>query len=227
MNQEVHHYHPSSLLYTHSTVLNVPAGYNTPLTPQCSTIASLPNYDHETQDLKIDLEKDEWIVINKHKPVDAYHKQTKLKKTFDDESLIDNDHTIKLPPPYSVWQGDDWNQQIDLLRVDKRSQINLWRDAQEANTQQKVIVNSIEWDAGPSDRIRIQSTLAGDFIPQFWTDANDIDQPINRDNLKAIHTAIVQRGFEIHARQREMKCEIETITDFPTLEAYQVDWPQV
>ncbi|MGD8172126.1 DUF4376 domain-containing protein [Vibrio sp. TRT 21S02] len=168
-----------------------------------------------------------WFKKKKYHEVTAYHKQTKHPKEFDDVSLVDNEHTINVPPPHSIWQSGNWVQQVDLLKEAKRKEINHWRDTQEANAEQKVVVSSIEWDAGPSDRIRIESTLAGDFIPPFWTDANDIDQPIGRDSLKAIHTAIVQRGFEIHARQREMKCEIETITDFSTLEAYQVDWPQV
>lgn len=139
---------------------------------------------------------------------------------------IEQGWTLKESPPHSIWQGNDWVQQIDLLRVAKRNDINQWRADQEANPDEMVTVDSIEWDANPSARSRIESTLNSDYLPPFWTDANDVDQPITLDTLKSIHTAIVQRGFEIHARQRTMKAEIEQITDFATLDAYPIGWPE-
>ena len=167
-----------------------------------------------------------WQVKTRFEKVTAYHKQTQQPKQFDDKSLVDDEYTINKPLPHSIWQDNDWVQQIDLLQVAKRNEINQWRDAQEASPKEIVTVNGTEWDANPSARSRIESTLSGDYLPPFWTDANDVDQPITLDVLKAVHTAIVQRGFEIHARQREMKAEIEQITDFETLEAYKVGWPE-
>lgn len=137
---------------------------------------------------------------------------------------IEEGWTLEEYLPHSIWQGNNWVQKIDLLQVTKRNEINQWRDIQEGNPDEIVTVSGIQWDANQLARSRIESTLNSDFLPPFWTDANDLDRSITRDGLKAIHTAIVQRIFEIHERQRTMKAEIEAITDFATLESYQAGW---
>lgn len=167
-----------------------------------------------------------WQVKTRFEKVTAYNKQTQQPKEFDDKSLVDDEHTLNKPLPHSICQANDWVQQVDLLQVAKRNEINQWRHTQEANTDEIVTENGIEWDANPLARSRIESTLSSDYLPPFWTDANDVDQPITLDVLKAVHTAIVKRGFEIHARQREMKAEIEQITDFATIEDYPIGWPE-
>lgn len=176
----------------------------------------------------IKLENEQWIETKDNRGLTAYAKSGDWSKNYEIKSLepLPDSHTLKEPFPYSIWQDNDWIQQIDLLQVAKRNEINQWRDTQEASPNDIVTVNGIEWDANPSARSRIESTLNSDYLPPFWTDANDVDQPITLDVLKAVHTAIVQRGFEIHARQRQMKAEIDQITDFATLEAYPIGWSE-
>jgi hypothetical protein len=73
--------------------------------------------------------------------------------------------------------------------------------------------------------MRIISTLQSAFIPPFWTDANNIDQPIIREQLQAVHTAIVELGFIVHARQRVMKTEIAALTSCAAVNDYMIGWP--
>lgn len=115
---------------------------------------------------------------------------------------------------------------IDEVRQVKYVAINAWRNSQEADDSKIVTVNDIEWDAGPSARTRIESTLASEFMPAFWTDAENIDQPIDGVVLKAIHTEIVKVGFEIHARQRQMKQELQALTTVEEIQAYEIGWPE-
>ncbi|MEF1256013.1 DUF4376 domain-containing protein [Vibrio sp. M260112] len=172
---------------------------------------------------KADLSGTEYIEDHRGKTIYSTAKPSESKQV---KKLgeIEEGWTLKEYLPYSIWQNNDWIQQVELLQVAKRNEINQWRDTQEANPDEVVAVNGIEWDANPSARSRIESTLNSGYLPPFWTDANDVDQPISIDVLKAIHAAIVQRGFEIHTRQRQMKAEIKQIINFETLEAYKVGW---
>jgi hypothetical protein len=123
-----------------------------------------------------------------------------------------------------VWDGSQWVVSLDELKAARNAEINAWRNAQESATDRTVAVDDIVWDANPAARTRIESTLASTFIPPFWTDADNVDQSIDRDGLQAVHTAIVQAGFEIHARQRAMKTEVAELTTVEEVQAYQVGW---
>lgn len=174
---------------------------------------------------KADLSGAEYVVDHRGKTIYNTVKPSESKQVKE-LGEIEEGWVLKEYLPHSIWQDHNWVQQVDLLRVAKRNEINQWRVTQEANPDEIVTVNDIEWDANPSARYRIESTLSSDYLPSYWTDANDVDQPITLDVLKAVHTAIVQRGFEIHERQRQMKAEIEQFTDFETLEPYKIGWPE-
>lgn len=125
----------------------------------------------------------------------------------------------------------DWNYvepippTFEELQQEKCAEVKAWRDSEETKPNQLVIVEGMEWDAGPDSRERIESTLQSSFLPPFWTDANDVDQPITSEQLQAVHTAIVQLGFAIHARQREMKAEIKELTTITAVNNYLIGWP--
>ncbi|MEZ8169080.1 DUF4376 domain-containing protein [Vibrio tasmaniensis 1F-187] len=228
MNEVAHHYNPSTLLYTHSTALSVPAGYKTPLVPQCALLAPLPSYDPSTQDLKANVKDCEWQVLDKFKEVTAYHKQTQIHKEFDDKSLVTDEYTIKKPPtPYHDFVGSDWVPNKEKALNAKRAEINNWRAALEGQETQTVVAIDGEWDAGPSARLRIDSTLLTAVMPPYWTDANNVDhEGMTLEELKQVKIAISELGFAIHDRQRTMKKEVEALTDFDEILNYPVGWPQ-
>ncbi|MEI6896256.1 MAG: DUF4376 domain-containing protein [Psychromonas sp.] len=145
-------------------------------------------------------------------------------KVVEELGEIEENWTLKQPLPHSIWQSEQWVQQLDLLQDAKHQQINAWRDSEEAKTDAIVIVDNIEWDANPSARSRIYTTLLSQFTPSFWTDANNVDQAITAETLQQIHTAIVAHGFAIHTRQREMKTEIKELMTVDEINEYEVDW---
>jgi len=168
-----------------------------------------------------------WQVKTRFEKVTAYHKQTKAPKEFDDKSLVDDDHTIKKPQPYSTFVGNDWVQQIALLQDAKKLEANQWRNQQEAAANTIVEANGHRWDAGPEARARIDSALLTEQMPPYWTDADNNDHVgMTLDELKAVKVAIGELGFQIHHRQRTMKKEIQAFTDFAELEAYPIGWPE-
>ncbi|PMM39155.1 DUF4376 domain-containing protein [Vibrio splendidus] len=227
MKQSAHHYNPSTLLYTHSTVLSTPAGYKAPLIPQCALSTPLPEYDPGTQDLKVNLTDCVWQVLDKQMAVTAYHKQTKAQKEFDDKSLVTDEYTLKEPPtPYHDFVGSDWVASKEKAANAKFAEINNWRTALEDEETQTVLAIDSEWDAGPSARLRIDSTLMTAHMPPYWTDANNVDhEGMTLEELKQVKIAISELGFAIHDRQRSMKKEVEALTDFDEIFNYPVGWP--
>lgn len=94
----------------------------------------------------------------------------------------------------------------------KYAEINAWRDAQESDESATVEAGGVLYDAGPSSRSRIESYLTIGTAPDFWTSADNVDiSPFDIDMLKAIQVAILTRGFEIHARQRALKTELDAL----------------
>ncbi|MFA0199111.1 DUF4376 domain-containing protein [Vibrio atlanticus] len=228
MNQSAHHFSPKTFLYTHSSALTIPAGYKTPLIPQCASLSPLPDYDPDTQALKIDINKDSWQVIRKYKAITAYDKQMQTPKEFDDESNVTNDYTIKVPPtPYHDFVDSDWVASKEKAANAKRVEINNWRAALEVDETQTVLAIDSEWDSGPSARLRIDATLLSAVMPPYWTDANNVDHKgMTLEELKQVKIAISELGFAIHDRQRTMKKEVEALTDFDEILNYPVGWPK-
>lgn len=117
---------------------------------------------------------------------------------------------------------------LDDIRAKVRSQINQWRNRQE---QGSLIFeyDGRSWDGGLKVRDRLKPTLNQPALPAgfFWTSADDEDVPMTMAELieldAAHEAAIVSKGWEIHARQREMKAEIEAM-DRDGLTNYTIGW---
>lgn len=112
----------------------------------------------------------------------------------------------------------------------KRAEIEAWRDAEEHAAI--VFTHDLRnWDGGLRVRDRLQPVVALPALPEgfYWTDADNNDVPMTLGDvldLNAAHeAAIVQRGFAIHARQREMKEDVDAMTDPADVAAYPVGWP--
>ncbi|EHL2884862.1 DUF4376 domain-containing protein [Salmonella enterica] len=121
---------------------------------------------------------------------------------------------------------------IEYARKQKHAAINAWRDAQENG---KVIFtwNNHQWDASKASQDRITPVLelaATQGLPEgfFWTDANNNDVPVTSDDLRniseGITKAIVEQGWKIHERQRQMKKEINSMTSVTDILNYSPCW---
>lgn len=100
---------------------------------------------------------------------------------------------------------------LNTLRLAARATINAWRDAQEDAGFEAI---GHAWDSTPRSREKLTAVvMAGQGSPLgTWTSAADEDVPVTADDLLAIYVAMVTRGAQIHARQRALKAEVETMT---------------
>lgn len=112
--------------------------------------------------------------------------------------------------------------------------INVWRDKQE-KTNLLFQHAGHQWDGGTDSKNRITETLelanASGVLPEgfFWTTADNKDIPVTVTELRALADAMImargQRGFEIHARQRQMKAEVSALTTVEDVQTYSIGWP--
>ncbi|EKA1879317.1 DUF4376 domain-containing protein, partial [Salmonella enterica] len=111
---------------------------------------------------------------------------------------------------------------------------NAWRDAQE-NGSVIFTLNGHLWDCGKASQTRLSPVVAvakSGMLPPgfFWTDADNIDVPMTTDELTALEAAMQQnmvlQGFKIHERQRQMKEEVDKLTDYKAIKDYAVGWPE-
>ncbi|EFO5406038.1 DUF4376 domain-containing protein, partial [Salmonella enterica] len=123
---------------------------------------------------------------------------------------------------------------LTAARQKKRAEINAWRDAQE-NGSVIFTLNGHRWDCGKASQTRLAPVVAvaksGELPPGFfWTDADNIDVPMTTDELTALEAAMQQnmvlQGFKIHERQRQMKEEVDKLTDYKAIKDYVVGWPE-
>ncbi|HIA0817643.1 TPA: DUF4376 domain-containing protein, partial [Salmonella enterica subsp. enterica] len=122
---------------------------------------------------------------------------------------------------------------IEDARSRKHDDINRWRNVQE-NANYTFTFNNHNWDYGKTTQERLslsvqmakQNKLPAGFI---WTDADNNDVPMSAGELLNLNDAIDQamftKGLQIHLRQREMKEEIDGMTDVKAILDYKIGWP--
>ncbi|EKR1731672.1 TPA_asm: DUF4376 domain-containing protein [Salmonella enterica subsp. enterica serovar Madelia] len=122
---------------------------------------------------------------------------------------------------------------IDDARSRKHAEINTWRNTQE-NANYVFQFNNHNWDYGKATQERLslsvqmakQNKLPDGFI---WTDADNNDVPMTSGELinlsDAIDQAMFTMGLKIHMRQRQMKEEVDKLTDAQAVLDYVVGWP--
>lgn len=150
--------------------------------------------------------------------------------------VTEDDELVAIPQPPSEHHEFDyaarqWIDQRTLpeLRATAHDRIERWRDAQE-RTEITFEHDGHTWDGGLATRQRLMPVLSLPALPEgfFWTDADNADVPMDMPALQALaaahELAIVQRGFAIHIRQREMKSELDTLTA-EQLAAFEPAWP--
>ncbi|EIJ6515015.1 DUF4376 domain-containing protein [Salmonella enterica] len=123
---------------------------------------------------------------------------------------------------------------IEGARSQKHAEINRWRNIQE-NVNYTVPFDNHKWDYGKATQERltlsVQMAKANKLPDGFiWTDADNNDVPMTAGELlnlsDAIDQAMFTKGLQIHMRQREMKEEIDKLTDVKAILDYVVGWPE-
>lgn len=125
-------------------------------------------------------------------------------------------------------------EMIQAAKDQKHAEINAWRDVQE-NGSIIFTLNGHKWDCGKAPQTRLAPVVAvartGALPPGFfWTDADNIDVPMTADELTALEAAMQQnmvlQGFKIHERQRQMKEDVDKLTDYKAIQNYVVGWTE-
>ncbi|EJW4858909.1 DUF4376 domain-containing protein [Salmonella enterica] len=125
-------------------------------------------------------------------------------------------------------------EMLTAAKQARHAEINAWRDAQE-NGSITFSLNGHKWDCGKASQSRLAPVVAvartGALPPGFfWTDADNVDVPMSADELTALEAAMQQnmvlQGFKIHERQRQMKEEVDKLTDYKAIQQYIVGWPE-
>ncbi|HAD5966827.1 TPA_asm: DUF4376 domain-containing protein [Salmonella enterica subsp. enterica serovar Typhimurium] len=134
---------------------------------------------------------------------------------------------IPVPPPTIT------PEMLAAAKSAKHAEINAWRDYQE-NGNYVFILNGRNWDCSKASQDRLSPVAAmaraGELPPGFfWTDADNNDVPVTTEELTALEGAMQKNmvlvGFKIHERQRQMKEEVDALTDYTAVKSYAVGWP--
>ncbi|EJQ8147557.1 DUF4376 domain-containing protein [Salmonella enterica subsp. enterica serovar Newport] len=126
------------------------------------------------------------------------------------------------------------SEMIQAAKDQKHGEINVWRNIQE-DTNYVFQFNGRNWDYGRATQERLslsvqmakQNRLPAGFI---WTDADNNDVPMASGELLNLSDAIDQvmfkKGLGIHLRQRQMKEEVDVLTDYQAIKDYVVGWAE-
>lgn len=126
------------------------------------------------------------------------------------------------------------DQSLEDARSQKHAEINRWRNVQE-NVNYTFTFDNHNWDYGKATQERltlsVQMAKANKLPDGFiWTDADNNDVPMSAGELlnlsDAIDQAMFTKGLQIHMRQREMKEEIDKLTDVKAILDYKIGWPE-
>ncbi|HEC7511693.1 TPA: DUF4376 domain-containing protein [Salmonella enterica subsp. enterica serovar Muenchen] len=123
-------------------------------------------------------------------------------------------------------------EMLDAARLAKHEEINGWRNQQE-NSSTTFSLNGHRWDCDKASQERLDTTLdaaRSNVLPAnfFWTDADNIDVPVKAADLEsmstAMNTTMFLQGFRIHERQRQMKEDVDALSDYQAIKSYVVGW---
>ncbi|EDZ5934414.1 DUF4376 domain-containing protein [Salmonella enterica] len=114
-------------------------------------------------------------------------------------------------------------------KVLKHAEINAWRNAQE-NGRISCEYNGNRYDADKESKYRLDNVIEAGGLPDGvkWTDADNRDVDLSLDDLKALQKIMVMtmavQGGKIHERQRQMKEEVDGLTDYKAIQNYITGW---
>ncbi|EAA9052664.1 DUF4376 domain-containing protein [Salmonella enterica subsp. enterica] len=180
-----------------------------------------------------DTEKQTWSLFEDHRGETVYDTQTGNPIYISEPGPLPENTTTQAPTsPIDKFENGQWVADLNTARIQKHADINNWRNTQE-NANYTFTFNNHNWDYGKATQERLslsvqmakQNKLPDGFI---WTDADNNDVPMTAGELlnlsDAIDQAMFTMGLKIHLRQREMKEEIDKLTDAQSVMDYVVGW---
>ncbi|EKN9211102.1 DUF4376 domain-containing protein [Salmonella enterica] len=182
-----------------------------------------------------DSEKQTWSLFEDHRGETVYDTTTGNPIYISEPGPLPENTTTQAPAsPIDKFENGQWVADLNTARIQKHADINNWRNTQE-NANYTFTFNNHNWDYGKATQERLslsvqmakQNKLPDGFI---WTDADNNDVPMTAGELlnlsDAIDQAMFTMGLKIHLRQREMKEEIDKLTDAQAVLDYVVGWPE-
>ena len=123
-------------------------------------------------------------------------------------------------------------EMIQAAKDAKHAEISAWRNTQE-NGSIIFTLNGHRWDGSKISQARLAPVISvakAGVLPDgfFWTDADNQDVPMTTEALIELEAEMQQQmvlyGFKIHERQRQMKAEVDSLTNYEEIHHYLVGW---
>ncbi|ECT4010402.1 DUF4376 domain-containing protein [Salmonella enterica] len=181
-----------------------------------------------------DTEKQTWSLFEDHRGETVYDTTTGNPIYISEPGPLPENTTTQAPAsPIDKFENGQWVADLNTARIQKHADINNWRNTQE-NANYVFQFNNHNWDYGKATQERLSlsvqmaksNKLPAGFI---WTDADNNDVPMTAGELlnlsDAIDQAMFTKGLQIHMRQRQMKEEVDKLTDAKSVLDYVVGWP--
>ncbi|ECG8627938.1 DUF4376 domain-containing protein [Salmonella enterica subsp. diarizonae] len=181
-----------------------------------------------------DTEKQTWGLFEDHRGETVYDTTTGSQVYISEPGTLPENTTTQAPAsPIDKFENGQWVADLNTALIQKHAEINAWRNSQE-NANYVFQFNNHNWDYGKTTQERLslsvqmakQNKLPAGFI---WTDADNNDVPMSAGELlnlsDAIDQAMFTTGLQIHLRQRQMKEDIDKLTDAQAVLDYVVGWP--
>ncbi|ECE0647571.1 DUF4376 domain-containing protein [Salmonella enterica subsp. houtenae] len=182
-----------------------------------------------------DTEKQTWSLFEDHRGETVYDTTTGNPIYISEPGPLPENTTTQAPAsPIDKFENGQWVADLNTALIQKYAEINDWRNIQE-NMNYVFRFNNHNWDYGKATQERLslsvqmtkQNKLPDGFI---WTDADNNDVPMTAGELlnlsDAIDQAMFTKGLQIHMRQRQMKEEVDKLTDYKAIKDYAVGWPE-
>ncbi|EJI8924833.1 DUF4376 domain-containing protein [Salmonella enterica] len=182
-----------------------------------------------------DSEKNTWNVVEDHRGQTVYRTDTGNPIYISEPGPLPENTTTQAPAsPIDKFEDGQWVADLNTALIQKHADINSWRNTQE-NANYVFQFNNHNWDYGKATQERlalsVQMAKANKLPDGFiWTDADNNDVPMTAGELlnlsDAIDLAMFTKGLQIHMRQRQMKEEVNKLTDAQAVLDYVVGWPE-
>ncbi|ECP0762918.1 DUF4376 domain-containing protein [Salmonella enterica] len=181
-----------------------------------------------------DTEKQTWSLFEDHRGKTVYDTTTGNQVYISEPGPLPENTTTQAPAsPIDKFENGQWVADLNTALIQKHAEINAWRNSQE-NANYVFQFNNHNWDYGKTTQERlslsVQMAKANKLPVGFiWTDADNNDVPMSAGELlnlsDAIDQAMFTTGLQIHLRQRQMKEDIDKLTDAQAVLDYVVGWP--
>ncbi|EDF0808126.1 phage tail protein [Salmonella enterica subsp. enterica serovar Newport] len=181
-----------------------------------------------------DAKTQTWGLFEDHRGETVYDTTTGNQVYISEPGPLPENTTTQAPAsPIDKFENGQWVADLNTALIQKHAEINAWRNSQE-NANYVFQFNNHNWDYGKTTQERLtlsvqmakQNKLPVGFI---WTDADNNDVPMSAGELlnlsDAIDQAMFTTGLQIHLRQRQMKEDIDKLTDAQAVLDYVVGWP--